>query len=35
MINYEKQYKDLHGAEVETIMYIADALEIDFMELLK
>ena len=24
MINYEKQYKDLHGAEVETIMYIAD-----------
>lgn len=24
MINYEKQYKDLHSAEVETIMYIAD-----------
>ena len=24
MINYEKRYKDLHGAEVETIMYIAD-----------
>lgn len=24
MINYEKQYKDLHGDEVETIMYIAD-----------
>ena len=24
MINYEKQYKDLHGAEAETIMYIAD-----------
>ena len=24
MINFEKQYKDLHGAEVETVMYIAD-----------
>ena len=24
MINYEKQYDDLHGDEVETIMYIAD-----------
>lgn len=24
MINYEKQYKNLHGAEVETVMYIAD-----------
>lgn len=24
MINYEKQYKDLHGNEAETIMYIAD-----------